>query len=370
MTSWGIGSSTEVIERKLGDYVSVLASTHTTALERWTEATVVETFTVTDFVVEVMAKSDDLQVQAIGGRLAAGLHVSVLQEDMEVVLRQPAVAILLAVMASPFLSAVPRRIQVMLECVDQCYRRVGREETVRAVTNVLRRGFRARATRNKRQEEQEEEQQQQQQQQGKVDQQQGQKQQWSAPSPEKNWVFGGAEGSLAVDLLLVLDHQLSGAVGRGHEQENESERGHEHDREDINVQDSGCLLTSSAMRPLPPAVLSQLRKAVSADDRTLAVVMAAWTMPFPILLEQLSTSMGTQGATVETLLATAERLVLLQAHPALATLVLQVSRQSPCRLLLPYGGGYAQLLLDKGTDIAKECHTNLMDASAHEKEDH
>jgi hypothetical protein len=350
MTSWGIGSSTEVIERKLGDYVSVLASTHTTALERWTEATVVETFTVTDFVVEVMAKSDDLQVQAVGGRLAAGLHVSVLQEDMEVVLRQPAVAILLAVMASPFLSVVPRRIQVMLECVDQCSRRVGREETVRAVTHVLRRGFRARATRNKRHEEEEEEEQQ----------QQGQKQQWSAPSPERNWVFGGAEGSLAVDLLLVLDRQLRGAVGHGHE----------HDREDTNVQDTGYLLTSSAMRPLPPAVLSQLRKAVSADDRTLAVVMAAWTMPFPILLEQLSTSMGAQGATVETLLATAERLVLLQAHPALATLVQLVSRQSPCRLLLPYGGGYAQLLLDKGTDIAKECHTNLMDASTYEKENH
>ena len=363
MTSWGIGSSTEVIERKLGDYVSVLASTHTTALERWTEATVVETFTVADFVVEVMAKSDDLQVQAVGGRLAAGLHVSVLQEDMEVVLRQPAVAILLAVMASPFLSAVPRRIQVMLECVDQCSRRVGCEETVRAVTHVLRRGFRARATRNKCQGELE------QQQQHREDQQQEQKERWYVPSPERNWVFGDAEGSLAVDLLTTLDRHLRGAVEHENEHDGDGD-GDGDDGEDTNAQETGGLSRSCAARPLPPAVLSQLHEAVSADDRTLAVVVAAWTMPFPILLEQLSTSVGAQGATVETLLATAERLVLLQTHPALDGLVQECARQSPWRLLLPYEGGYAQLLLDKGTYTAKEVHTSLMDASAREKESH
>ena len=381
--AWSVGSSTDVLVRQLYPFADLLKSTqHSESFRQWSEATVESAFHWADKVKEGMGKSDKLQFQAVGDQLGP-LHIGVLDADMEDVLRRPAVAILRAVMASPFLLAMPAHVSVILACMQECERRVGLDEVTIAAAGMFRRALDARRWRNLLSE--------------RLLGENGDAL-TAVSGPEcmvsDKWMFGHTETCLAVNLMRALYRHIVGAESDGGEGEvyqashcsstcnisNGRDVGHERRSDnksppplkktktlDIpsrgdevitssSVSSSSCSSSSSqhtTRSPFPRDILDRVTEVAMSDDRTLAVVVAALTMPHSVLVESLSSvsSPTVHGGCVRgvggvDVLDEANRLIkTVQQHEDLERVLVACVEHSPWRLVVPYQARYLGLLV-------------------------
>ena len=305
--SWTIKESTEVIESKIKPYIELLRETRSVVeFSRWRKNSVENAFRVGDFVKKLMSKSDNLQVIAVAGTIKSAVALPILDdlelgEYGELVLRQPAIAILMAIMGSPLLlPCVNHGLEVITECIRQCNSSVGRDDTVQALAKVCTAGITAKAERNclltnlNR---------------------------ISSPDSGATPIFSHVELSLGTDLLLAI-HAKSTTPMRV---------------------DSDALQT--------------LEAAVKDDDHTLAVLIAALTMPFTQLAELLSArehvhrgisqeeqQAATGRARATHMLEHINAIYRLSRADSLWDILKRIAREAPWRLVLPFDGGYLEPL--------------------------